>query len=171
MKLIAAVDQNWNLGYAGELLFHIPADLKRFRMLTSGNAVVMGRKTLESLPGGRPLSNRENIVLTRNAAYQAEGVTVAHSVQSLFSLLGQTPFSDKEVFVIGGAEVYALLLPYCESALITHVNATRPADCALPNLSALEGWKIAERSEELTHEELSFSYVTYQNLFPGVLKA
>ncbi|HWR23295.1 MAG TPA: dihydrofolate reductase [Feifaniaceae bacterium] len=169
MKLIAAVDQNWNLGRRGELLFRIPADLKRFRALTSGNVVVMGRKTLQSLPGGKPLPNRDSIVLTRDAMFNAEGAHTAHSVAELFELLRRPAFAGKDVFVIGGAEVYAQLLPYCESALITHVNAVREADCALPDLAAMEYWTVAERSEEQVHEGLSFSYVTYQNTRPVIL--
>lgn len=169
MKLIAAVDQNWGLGYRGELLFRIPADLKRFRALTSGNSIVMGRKTLLSLPGGRPLPDRENIVLTRNPAFDVEGAAVVHSIAELSVLLHQPPYAEKDVFVIGGAEVYSLLLPYCESAFITHVNATRQADCALADLAALANWEIAERSELQFYEGLSFSYVTYQNACPKTL--
>ena len=169
MKLIAAVDQNWNLGYRGELLFRIPADLKRFRALTVGNIVIMGRKTLLSLPGGRPLVNRDNIVLTRNTSLDAQGAAVAHSIVELSELLRQPGFAGKEVFVIGGAEVYAQLLPYCEAALITHVNATREADCSLPDLTALEKWEIAEHSEVQIYEDLSFFYVTYQNKRPAKL--
>ncbi len=166
MKLIAAVDQNWNLGYRGELLFRIPADLKRFRALTTGNVVVMGRKTMLSLPGGRPLVNRDNIVLTRNTALDAQDIRIAHSIDELFELLRLPAFAGKEVFVIGGAEVYSALLPFCESALITHVNATREADCALPDLAALDNWEVTERSDVQFHEDLSFSYVTYQNMCP-----
>ncbi len=169
MKLIAAVDQNWNLGCRGELLFRIPADLKRFRTCTSGNVVVMGRKTLQSLPGGKPLPNRTNIVLTRNTGFAAQDVSIAHSIEELSGLLRQPAFAGKEVFVIGGAEIYAQLLPYCESALITHVNAIREADCSLPDLGALENWVLAERSEDQFHEGLSFSYVTYQNTRTAVL--
>ncbi len=169
MKLIAAVDQNWNLGYRGGLLFRIPADLKRFRTLTNGNVVVMGRKTLLSLPGGKPLPNRDNIVLTRNTAFHAQDVGIARSIDGLSKLLRQPAFVGKEIFVIGGAEVYAQLLPYCESALITHVNAAREADCSLPNLGTLENWVLAERSEVQFHEGLSFSYVTYQNTHTAIL--
>ena len=169
MKLIAAVDQNWNLGYRGELLFRIPADLKRFRALTTGNVIVMGRKTLLSMPGGKPLPQRDNIDMTRDTAFDAEGATVAQSIAELFELLRQPVFAGKEVYVIGGAEIYAQLLPYCDSALITHVNAAREADCKLENLGQLKNWVVAERSEEQAYEDISFSYVTYQNTWPASL--
>ena len=84
-------------------------------------------------------------------------------------MLRQPAFAGKEIFSIGGAEVYAQLLPYCESALITQVNAAREADCKLPDLGALENWVLAERSEVQFHEGLSFSYVTYQNTRIAIL--
>lgn len=169
MKLIAAVDKNWNLGNEGKLLFRIPADLKRFQSLTTGNVVVMGRKTLVTLPGGKPLANRENIVLTRDAGLCVPGAVVVNDIASLSTALWDPRFLGKEAYLIGGAQVYAQLLPYCKEALITHIDAVKAADCALMNLAAHAGWELAEQSEPQRHEGLVFRYATYRNLYPKAL--
>lgn len=169
MKLIAAVDKNWNLGHEGELLFRIPADLKRFQALTTGNVVVMGRKTLSTLPGGKPLANRENIVLTRDAGLCVPGAVLVDGIPALSAALWDPRFLGKEAYLIGGAQVYALLLPYCKEALITHIDAVKAADCALTNLVAHEGWELVEQSEPQHHEDLEFYYATYRNRHPKAL--
>ncbi|MEL7602494.1 MAG: dihydrofolate reductase [Bacillota bacterium] len=165
MKLIASVDSNWGLGCGGSLLFRIPDDLKRFRALTTGNVVVMGRKTLESLPNG-PLPNRENIVLTREGGAGIPGAHTCGTLEELWKILRNPAFAGKETFVIGGAQIYALLLPYCEEALITHVRACREADCLLPALSQFEDWALADISPWQEYEGLCYAYATYVNLHP-----
>lgn len=123
MNAIAAVSRDWGIGRAGELLFHIPEDLRRFRALTTGGTVIMGRKTLDSLPGGRPLPNRRNLVLTRNAAFARPGVETVRSPEELPALLeGQDP---DRVWVCGGGEIYRLLLPWCRTCHITRVYEDR----------------------------------------------
>ena len=169
MKLIAAVDQNWNLGHEGELLFRIPADLKRFQALTTGNVVVMGRKTLSTLPGGKPLANRENIVLTRDAGLCVPGAVLVDGIPALSAALWDPRFLGKEAYLIGGAQVYAQLLEYCKEALITHIDAVKAADCVLTNLAAHEGWELVEQSEPQRHEDLEFYYAIYRNLHPKAL--
>jgi dihydrofolate reductase len=165
MKLIASVDSNWGLGCGGSLLFRIPDDLRRFRALTTGNVVVMGRKTLESLPNG-PLPNRENIVLTREAGTSIPGAHTCRTLDELWEILRKPEFAGKETYVIGGAQIYALLLPYCEEALITHVRAYREADCLLPALSQFEDWALADISPWQEHDGLRYAYATYVNLHP-----
>ena len=111
MNAIAAVSAAWGIGREGDLLFRISGDLKRFRALTSGGTVIMGRKTLDSLPGGRPLPKRRNIVLTRDSAFAREGVEAARSLEEVLSLTeGEDP---ETVWVCGGGEVYRMLLPFC----------------------------------------------------------
>ena len=108
MKMIAAVDRNWGIGYKGELLTRISSDLKNFKTLTMGGTVILGRKTIEGFPGARPLPGRKNIVLSRNKELDIEGAMVVHSIEELKeALAGQE--SDK-VFVLGGASVYEQLL-------------------------------------------------------------
>lgn len=109
MQFIVAVDENWGIGKDGGMLDHLPKDLAFFKEITSGHVVVMGRKTLESFPGGKPLPNRLHIVLTQNRAYKVpEGVVLVHSLEDLADTLKKLGRDD--VFVIGGASVYALSL-------------------------------------------------------------
>lgn len=161
MILIAAVDRRWNIGCQNQLLFHIPRDMRRFRALTEGNVVIMGRKTLESLPGGRPLPRRANIVLTRDASFAAEGALVCRSLPALKELLAGPACAAKQAYVIGGAQIYALLEPYCEAAEITHVCASRPADCAFPRLSRLPGWQLVARTPFEEKCGLRFCFARY----------
>ena len=158
MTVIAAVDQNWAIGKGGDQLCYIPADLKRFQALTSGHAVILGRKTLATFPGGRPLKNRRNLILSRDLAFAPEGAEV---FRDLDSLLAAAP---ENAFVIGGGSVYQALLPYCTRAYLTKIHRTWPADVFFPNLDADPAWKIVEENEPLEHEGLSFRYVTYERV-------
>ena len=108
MNLIAAVDKNWAIGYQNKLLTSIPEDMKFFRQTTTGKVVVMGRKTLESFPGKKPLKNRTNIVLTKNPSYQAEGAIVVHNEDELWEELKK--YDSEDIFVIGGESIYRQLL-------------------------------------------------------------
>ena len=117
MNLIVAVDKNWAIGNKGELLVRIPADHKMFRQETIGKVVVLGRKTMDTFPGGQPLKNRDNIILSRNEAYQQKDAQVVHSVEELLEAV--KGYDTKEVYVIGGSSVYEQLLPYCDVAHVT----------------------------------------------------
>lgn len=159
MKLIAAVDNDWNIGNKGGLLFSLPDDMKFFRSTTSGKTVVMGRKTLESFPGSKPLKNRVNIVLSRSA-HEVDGAEFVASIDELLKKIDK--FNSDDVYVIGGAQIYSLLLPYCDTALITHVDAVADeADSKFPKLSNDE-WEIAEQSELHENNGISFRFVTYR---------
>ena len=158
MNLIVAVDQNWAIGKDGDQLVYLKEDLKRFRTLTSGHTVILGRKTLATFPGGRPLKNRRNLILSRNPQFQAEGAEVFSSVEELVKQ------ADGDAFVIGGASVYEQLLPYCDTAYITKVHAGFPADTYFPNLDQSVEWKVSEESESLEQDGISFHYVTYSRI-------
>ena len=162
MYLIAAADRNWAIGNKGSLLYSLPQDMKFFRETTSGGVVVMGRKTLESFPGGRPLKNRVNIVLTRNSEYEKEGVVVCNDTDKLPEMLKE--YSDKNIFVIGGEEIYRLLLPLCTKAYITKVDATAEADAFFPNLDEDKSWQITHESETLSDNGIDFKFVTYERI-------
>ena len=158
MNLIVAVDRNWAIGKDGDQLVYLKEDLKRFRALTSGHTVILGRKTLATFPGGRPLKNRRNLILSRTAGFQPEGAEVFSSVEELVSQ------ADQDAFVIGGASVYKQLLPYCDTAYITKIHAAFPADTYFPNLDRLEEWVVAEESESLEQDGISYHYVTYSRI-------
>lgn len=161
MKLIAAVTQNWGLGLDGRLLHSIPEDMAYFRAATRGAAVVMGRATLDSFPGGRPLKGRTNLVLTRSPGFAREGVQVLHGTEELpAALAGADPDA---VFVIGGASVYRELLPYCDTALITKMELTLPADAFLPDLDAEPGWRLADAGERAESGGTGYRFCRYRN--------
>mgnify|MGYP003287657232 FL=1 len=156
MQAIVAVSRSWGIGKDGQLLFHISADLQRFKALTTGHTVVMGRKTLQSLPGGRGLPNRRSLVLTRQERFTPERAETVHSLAELLALAGD------EAFVIGGQEVYEQLLPYCTRAYVTKVFADVPADAFFPNLDEDPLWRAVSSGEMQEENGLTFQYVEYQ---------
>ncbi len=162
MNCIAAVDQNWAIGRNGKLLAHIPADLRYFREVTGGKVVVMGRKTLESFPQGRPLPNRINVVLTRDAGYDCEGVLVVHSMEEALEII--SGYAPEDVFIIGGGQIYRSFLPYCDTAYITKIGFAYDADTYFPNLDLDPEWEKAEESEEQTQFDLIFTFTRYRRI-------
>ncbi|MCL2199301.1 MAG: dihydrofolate reductase [Defluviitaleaceae bacterium] len=157
MNLSVAVSQNWGIGYKNDLLFRISEDLKRFRKLTTGKTIIMGHNTFKSLPGGKPLPNRTNIVLSRDTTLKIPDVIVCNSVEELQKHL------HNDVFIIGGEQVYRLLLDYCKTAYVTQVQATPPADAFMPNLNELPNWKLIEEESPKTDGRLVYKYSTYVN--------
>lgn len=160
MKMIVAVDKNWGIGKNNDLLVSIPADMKMFRTETSGKVVVMGRKTLESFPGGLPLKNRTNIVLSGNPDYQVKGAIVVHSLQELLEEIKKYP--KDQVYCIGGDSVYKMLLPYCDTAQVTKIDFAYEADRYFPNLDEMPQWQVAAESEEQTYFDLEYRFVRYE---------
>lgn len=167
MKCIVNVTDSWGIGYQGELCVRISADLKRFAALTTGGTVVLGHKTLAGFPGGRPLKNRRNIVLSRTPGLQIPGTEVAASPQALGALLaGEDP---DRVFLIGGEMIYRLLLPCCTEALVTRTPGPYPADRFFPNLDTLPGWSLVEESPMMEERGVPFQYLRYENTQPEPL--
>ena len=123
MNLIVNADKNWAIGKDNRLLVSIPQDMKFFRETTTGKVVVMGRKTLESFPGGQPLKKRTNIVLTTDPNYQAGEAVIVHSMEELLEELKKYPRED--IFVIGGESIYRSLLPWCRTAYVTRTPGSR----------------------------------------------
>lgn len=160
MRAILNADRNWGIGFQNRLLVHIPSDMRFFREKTTGNVVVMGRKTLESLPGGRPLADRDNIVVSRDPALKVKGAAVVHSVEELQQLLAD--MDTDRVYVIGGAEMYRLLLPYCDTVYVTRVDYAYQADAFFPDLDAMPEWELVEESEEQTCHDMEFTFRTYK---------
>ena len=160
MKLIAAVDKNWAIGYKNQLLVSIPSDMKQFRQKTTGHIVVMGRKTLESFPGGLPLKNRRTIVLTSNRNYQVKDAVIVHSEEELKEELKK--YETDEIFVIGGESIYRMLEPLCDEAFITTIDHSYQADAHFPNLDADPSWVLKEESEENTCFDLEYVFTRYE---------
>lgn len=162
MRLIAAVDSNWAIGCKGQLLVSIPADQKNFRNETLGKTVVLGRKTMDTFPGGRPLKNRRNIILSHDPRYTVQDAETVHSIDELLGAVKDMPSSD--VFVIGGASIYRQLLPYCDSAVITKINYSYEADAYFPNLDADPEWECIGESDEQTYYDLEYIYCEYRRI-------
>ena len=156
MNLIVAVDENWAIGKGGDQLIYISTDLKRFKELTTGHPVILGRKTLATFPGGRPLKNRRNLILSATAGYEVEGAEVFPDVDSLLSAAPQ------DAFVIGGESVYRALLDRCDTAYVTKIHAAFPADRYFPDLDAHPDWTVWEESVPLEENGVVFHYITYK---------
>lgn len=159
MKLIVVVDKNWGIGKNNGLLFRLPKDMKFFRETTTGKTVVMGANTFLSFPNGA-LPNRKNIVLD-SSGKKHEGTVSVASVTELNSELSKLPCD--EVFVIGGASFYKLMLNRCDEAFVTKVNADGCADVFFPNLDAMPQWVLAEKSETVTDGEYELYFCRYRN--------
>ena len=146
MNLIVAVDENWGIGYRGDLLVRIKADLGNFAALTRHKVVILGSNTLATFPGGRALKGRVNIVLNPDPAYAPEGAVVAHSIDEALEIAGR--FDTDNVWVIGGMSVYRQLLPYCRRAYVTRINADFKKDAYFPDLDADPAWHMVLKGPE-----------------------
>ncbi|MCL2078126.1 MAG: dihydrofolate reductase [Oscillospiraceae bacterium] len=161
MRAIVAVDELWGIGCNNKLLFSIPEDMRYFVNFTKNKVVVMGRLTLESLPGSKPLKDRTNIILSSDKNLKTEGATVCHCVEEL---LNQTRcYNPEDVIVIGGEAVYKQLLNYCTDIHVTKVKQTSKADKFFPNLNLLENWKIKSVSEEKAYNGIKYAFYVYYN--------
>ena len=160
MNLIVNVDSNWAIGYRGKLLVSIPEDMKFFRSETTGKVVVLGRKTLDTFPGGQPLKNRTNIILTRNPNYQVKGAIICHSVEEVLEELKK--YNSEDVYIIGGDSIYKEFLPYCDVAHVTRTDHVYDADAWFPNLEEDPAWVLTGESEEKTYFDLEFRFCRYE---------
>ena len=165
MRAIFCVDEKWGIGKGNGLLFSLPRDMKFFRETTKGKVVVMGRKTLESFPGGQPLKGRVNIVLSSHEP--KEGTVGAKSLDELLQLLKNYP--EDEVFVIGGESVYRALLPYCSEVYVTKVAADGKADTFVPDLDEDEAFALAAEGEPVEDNGYTLRFCTYKNKAPKPL--
>lgn len=159
LSMIAAVAQNRAIGFENKLLYWLPDDLKRFKALTTGHTIMMGRKTFESLPKGA-LPNRRNVVLTRNTDFKAENTEIFGSLEETL----KSCKADEEVFVIGGASVYAEALPLTQRLYLTLVEDTpKEADAFFPDWKT-EAWKVVAEEKHTTDERHSvpFSFITLE---------
>lgn len=152
VSIIVAIDQENGIGKDNQLLWHLPNDLKFFKKITSGNTIIMGRKTYESI--GRPLPNRRNIVISRNQDLKIEGVEVFENISSALEACK----TENEVFIIGGGEIYKQALPFTNKIYLTKVDANCAADTFFPSLNEQE-WKIISEEKHLKDEKHTYNYI------------
>ena len=162
MNMIVSADRNWAIGNKGSLLVSIPSDMKYFREETLGKVLVMGRKTLESLPGGLPLPGRTSIVLSTRESYGVKGAVICRSLEELREELKKYPSED--IYVIGGGKVYEELLPECDIVHVTRVDKAYEADTWFPNLDESDEWEITADSEERTYFDLEYRFLRYERV-------
>jgi len=160
VSLVAAVARDGGIGHCGELLVRLPEDLRRFKAITLGQPVVMGRRTWQSI--GRALPGRRNIVVTRNAGLRLEGAEKAGSLEEALALAGDAPI----VHVIGGAEVYALALPLADELQLTEIDAEFPADTFFPAWDRSR-FALAAHEPHTTADGLRYAFATYKRQPPG----
>ena len=160
MNFIVAVSKDFAIGYKNRLLFNLPSDLVYFKEQTMGKVVVMGEKTYRSLPK-RPLPGRTNIVLSDNLNFTAEGAFVVHTLDELFKKLEN--YETENIFICGGASIYNLLMDYCDNAYITFVNASKPADTYINDITKMPNWEKVQESKQFQENGYGFKFTIYKN--------
>ena len=162
ISIIAAIGENNEIGKNNELLWHLPADMKHFKETTMLHAVLMGRKTFESI--GKALPNRRNIIITRDANYKKEGVEIAHSLSGALDLFSN---QKEEIFVIGGGDLYKQAMPIAQKLYITHIQASdKDADTFFPEITQAE-WSEISRTEHEADEKnpIPYTFSVYKRLY------
>lgn len=165
MNAIVCAAMNNGIGKEGALLYHIREDLKRFQTLTTGGTVIMGRKTLESLPGGRPLAGRRNIVLTRNPSFRREGVETVPAMTAALSLIEEE--HPDTVWLIGGGEIYRQYLTLCRFCYMTRVYENPECDVFFPDLDAMPSWSVYHSGAAAQSGKTAYRFVEYRNTALG----
>ena len=162
--IVAACD-DWGIGRDGKMVVNNRADMRHFVACTTGHTVLMGRRTLESFPGGEALTRRRNVVLTRDASFSRPNVETVHNLAEALELVA----SDDEVWVIGGAQVYREALPLCSRAVVTKNHCVREADTFFPNRDEDPSWRVGSHVDKddkwnplVTAEGIPFEFVTYE---------
>lgn len=146
ITIIAAISENYVIGNKGKIPWHIPEDLKRFKQLTTGNTVIMGRKTYETI--GKPLPNRKNIVVTKNKEFSADGIFVAHTLEEALAQC------TEKTYIIGGQQIYEQAMPLADKLEITHVHKIVEGDAFFPQIT--NNWKEIKKIDKK-----EYSFVTY----------
>lgn len=162
LALIAAVAENGCIGINNQLPWYLPEDLKYFRRLTTGSVVIMGRKTYESI--GKPLPNRTNIVISRKAGYHPEGIKVVSSLEDALDLAAQVSEINgiDDVFVIGGAQIYALALPLANRLYLTEVQKTVEGDAFFPPINSVQWREIGNEAHYYEPADTHYRFVVYE---------
>ncbi len=167
MNLIASVDKNWAIGNEGQLLAKVSEDMRWFKEHTLGRAVIMGRTTLDTFPKGEPLPNRTNIVFSKDQSLMIDDCLVVNSLEELRKALYE--FHSDDIFVVGGASIYEMLLPSCHYAYITKFDQEFAADRYLANIDNLPDWELLYTSEDKFQDGMRYNFCKYRNNNPKSL--
>jgi len=160
MNLMVAVAKDWGIGCENKLLFRIPEDQKYFRATTMGKVVVMGHNTFKSLPGGKLLKDRVNIVLSKDSSLVIPNVIVCHSIDDLCQKLKS--YEESDIFIIGGAVIYKELLSRCKKAYITKIDGVLEADTFFPNIDEMPDWKLASETPQKESDGIMYKFCVYE---------
>lgn len=161
MKAIVNVDANWGIGCNGELLQHIPEDMKFFKEKTLNNVVVMGRETFESLPGKSPLKDRINIVLSKNKTFEDDRLIICHSIDQTLEELKK--YDNNKIFIIGGEAIYRQFITYCDEIYVTKLTNEYIADKYFPNLDSDPNWILEDEGEQKENKGIKYRFTKYIN--------
>lgn len=158
LSLIAAIGKNRELGKDNDLIWHLKGDMKYFREMTNNKTIIMGRKCFESLPGLLP--NRKHIILTNNKDYKVDGALVMNNMDDVLNYIKST---DEQCFIIGGAKIYELFLPYCDNLYLTEIKDKKDADVYFPKFDK----KLYNKEIIGTQEEnnIKYSFVLYRRVY------
>lgn len=165
MNLIVCADRNWAIGNNNKLLVSIPKDMKSFREMTTGKVIILGRKTLATFPGGRPLDSRTNIILSTDKKYKVDGAVVVNSIDELLKEISK--YNSDDIYVCGGESVYKQLIPYCDVAHVTRIDHAYDADTYFPNLDDSDEWEIEVESDEEVYFDVTYTFVKYRRTSAG----
>jgi len=160
MKAIVVVDQNWGIGKDGQLLVHLPGDLKYFREKTLGKTIIVGRKTLETFPGGNPLDGRDNIILTENPDFNRKNCQICNDLDQLFQKIAR--LDGEDIFVVGGASIYEIFMPYCDEVFVTRILGNYAADKHFQNLDASDEFVKTWQSDIVEEKGVQYRFEKYQ---------
>lgn len=159
MKAIVVVDQNWGIGKDGNLLVHLSGDLKYFKEMTLGKTIIVGRKTLETFPGGKPLAGRENIVLTENPEFERDQCCICNDLDQLFDRI--SPLDGNDIFVVGGSCIYEMFMPYCDQVYVTRILETYDADKFFMNLDESGDFVKTWQSDLVEEKGVKYRFEKY----------
>ena len=173
ISAIVAVDKDWGIGYQGQLLEHLPPDMKYFKELTMGNIVIMGRKTWDSLPV-KPLINRHNVIISKSIPEtklpqiitdREDPVTFLQMNSLIQNWEKVKRFSNKEIFIIGGGEIYKQLLPYCDRVYVTFIGKSHDnVDTYFPNMDKDPNWEVSTCTELRDYGNIPYAFLTYDRI-------
>lgn len=159
MNLIVAVDSQWGIGKNGGLLTYLPEDLPFFKKMTTGHVIVLGRKTLESFPQGKPLKDRINLVISSTLSASSDTMIVCPTLEKALEKLKS--YSSDEIFIVGGGSIYTQFLPYCTTAYVTKINQCLHADTFIPNLDISSQWQLIEEGTPKQYNTLEYRFTKY----------